>query len=60
MPAKTDPREDRATDRYYYRRSLSGRELLPALAAGVIAGGAVFYLAKLLLERTPITVDGEQ
>lgn len=52
MPAKSDPREDSAADRYYYRRSLSARDLLPALAAGVLAGAAVFYLASVLKQRT--------
>ena len=46
---------------YYYRRSLSARELLPALGVGVGAGFLAFYVAKLFLERTPLLpkpVDG--
>jgi hypothetical protein len=39
---------------YYYRRPLTARELLPAVGAGVGAGLAVFYLARLLLQRTPL------
>lgn len=41
-----------------YRRKLSLKEQLPALGAGVGAGvaigGAVFYLARLMLQRTPL------
>jgi len=41
-----------------YRRKLSLREQLPAIGAGVGAGvaigGAVFYLARLMLQRTPL------
>ena len=39
---------------YYYRRALTARELLPAVGAGVGVGLAVFYLARLLLQRTPL------
>ena len=41
-----------------YRRRLSLREQLPAVGAGVGAGFAVglgvFYLARLMLQRTPL------
>ncbi|MEW5928442.1 MAG: hypothetical protein AB1941_13320 [Gemmatimonadota bacterium] len=41
-----------------YRRKLSLKEQLPAVGAGVGAGvaigGAVFYLARLMLQRTPL------
>ena len=57
MPAKSDPREG-AVDDYYYRRSLSARELLPAVGAGLAAGALAFYLARIFLQRTPVTVDG--
>jgi len=60
MPAKSDPREDSAADRYYYRRSLSARDLLPALAAGVAAGIAAFYLASVLKQRTALEEVGRQ
>lgn len=39
---------------YYYRRELSLGELLPAIGVGVGAGAAAFYIARLLLERTPL------
>ena len=42
---------------YYYRRTLSVRELLPALGVGIGAGAVAFYVAKLLLERTPLRPD---
>ncbi len=41
-----------------YRRKLSLREQLPAVGAGIGAGMAVgasvFYLARLMLQRTPL------
>ena len=37
-----------------YRRSLTGRELIPAIGAGLVTGFAGFYLARLFLERTPL------
>jgi hypothetical protein len=58
MPAKSDPREESAPARYTYRRSLSVRELLPAIGAGVAVGVAAFYLTRLFLERTPLSVEG--
>jgi hypothetical protein len=39
---------------YYYRRPLAARELLPAVAVGVGVGVAAFYVARLLLQRTPL------
>jgi hypothetical protein len=57
MPAKSDPRAERAVPEYYYRRSLSVRELLPVIGAGVAAGVAAFYLARLYRERTPLVPD---
>ena len=39
---------------YTYRRPLSVRELIPALGVGVAAGLAAFYIARILLERTPL------
>ena len=57
MPAKSDPREV-AVDNYYYRRSLSARELLPAIGVGLAAGALGFYVARILLQRAPLTVEG--
>ena len=60
MPAKSDPRDARPSvpDRYYYRRSLGARELLPAIGAGVAFGLVAFYVTRLYLERTPLTAEG--
>ena len=41
-------------DEYYYRRPLTPREALPAVGVGVGVGLIAFYLAKILLERTPL------
>jgi len=57
MPAKTDPRDVSGTSRYYYRRALSARELLPAIGAGIAVGLAAFYLARVMLEREPLVPD---
>jgi hypothetical protein len=45
-----------ATEKYYYRRELTSRDLLPAVGAAVGLGAAAFYLAKLWLERTVLDV----
>ena len=39
---------------YYYRRSLSMRELIPAVGAAAGAAVVTFYLVKIFLERTPL------
>ena len=60
MSAQTDPRRAAAVDvvpKYYYRRSLTVRELMPALAAGAVAGMATFYVVKLFFERTPLGAE---
>ncbi len=41
-------------DEYTYRRPLTPRELVPALGVGLGVGLAAFYIARLLLERTPL------
>ncbi|HEY7233745.1 MAG TPA: hypothetical protein VH539_06315 [Gemmatimonadaceae bacterium] len=61
MSAQSDPRRALALDvdpKYYYRRSLSVRELLPAVGAAVGAALVTFYIVKLFIERTP--VDSER
>jgi hypothetical protein len=60
MPAKSDPRESAThpgPTEYYFRRSLTARQLLPAIGAGLAAGAAVFYLTQLFLQRTPLTAE---
>jgi hypothetical protein len=49
------------TDAYDYRRSLRGGELLPAVGIAVGVGALAFYIARVLLERTPMSESlGEQ
>ena len=60
MSAQSDPRRASALGvdpKYYYRRSLTVRELLPALGAAAAAALATFYVVKLLIERTPLGAD---
>ena len=57
MSAHNDPRRAEASDadsKYYYRRSLTVRELLPAVGAAVGAAVVAFYVVKLFMERTPL------
>jgi hypothetical protein len=54
-PSTSDgSRNDDRESGYYFRRALSARELMPAIAVGVGAGLVGFYLTRLLLERTPL------
>ena len=39
---------------YYFRRELDQRETLTAAGIAVGAGLAAFYLARIMLQRTPI------
>ena len=55
MPAKSDPRDESAGSEYFYRRSLSARENLPAIALGAAIGLAAFYVARLFIQRTSLT-----
>ena len=55
--AKLKTRSNRQTTRldgYVYRRSLSSRELIPAVGVGVAAGLVAFYVARLFIQRTPL------
>lgn len=55
--AKTSDRPSRELARlegYVYRRRLASRELIPAVGAGIVAGLAAYYVARLFLERTPL------
>ncbi len=40
--------------KYTYRRDLGAGELIPAIGAGLAVGVAAFYVATLLLQRTPL------
>ena len=44
----------RIKSEYVYRRALHARELLPALGVGAGVGALAFYVAYLLLQRTPL------
>jgi hypothetical protein len=39
---------------YTYRRKLRATDLMPALAVGVSVGIVGFYVARVLLQRTPV------
>ena len=42
---------------YYYRRKLGVRELLPAIGIAIGAGVFAFYVTRLLMQRTPLSID---
>ena len=44
---------------YVYRRDLELVELLPAVGAALVTGLAAFYVARLLLQRTPLGAEEE-
>ena len=52
-----EPRRQDADTKYYYRRQLGLGELLPAIGIGIGAGLFAFYVTRLLLQRTPLTVE---
>lgn len=47
-------RKERRTRVYTYRRDLEAKELVPAIGVGLVVGAAAFYIATLLLQRTPL------
>ncbi len=57
MSAKTDPRDEFGGSKYFYRRSLSGRDLLPVMGVAVAAGLLAFYVARIMQQRTPLLPD---
>ena len=48
---RDEPKVERG---YTYRRELSGKDMIPAIGAGVAVGAVAFYLATLFLQRTPL------
>jgi hypothetical protein len=54
---ETNGTRDESVVRYDDRLPVHGRALLPAIAMAVGAGLAVFYIARILAERSPLEVD---
>lgn len=52
-------RADLPAATYYYRRHIGTMDLLPALGAGIAAGLAGFYLARIFLQKTPFVRESE-
>ena len=63
MLAKSEPRAERERAesgwQFYYRRTLSGRDLLPAIGVGIAAGILAFYVSRIYLQRTPLVPAGK-
>ncbi len=55
--SKEPPRLTTRLDGYVFRRSLGGRELIPAIGAAIVTGLAAFYVTRLFLERTPLLLE---
>ncbi len=53
MPVPRGPRETLAHE-YTYRRALSASEMLPAVGVAIGAGLAAFWVARAMLQRTPL------
>ena len=61
MVAMSAPRTESKGSKYYYRRSsLKGGGLLRALGIGVAAGAAAFYIARIVLQRTPLVASDDE
>jgi hypothetical protein len=54
---RSDDRADPAVrgDTYFYRRKLGMPGLMPAIGVGVGVGLLAFYVARILLQRAPLT-----
>ena len=61
-PSKTLPtprlRETPPRPAYVYRRDLEPAEMLPAVGVALGVGLAAFYVAYVLLQRTPFDISG--
>jgi hypothetical protein len=55
--ARSHDEGGRIGSRYYYRRDLTAGELLVPAAIGAGVGLAVFYLARLIEQRTPLAAE---
>ena len=54
-----DARGPASASDYHFRRSLTVREQLPALAVAAGAAAVAFYVARLLIQRTPLAPASE-
>ena len=54
MEVETTPGE--GGSEYYYRRDLEARDLVPAIGVAVGVGLVAFYIARVLMQRTPLVV----
>lgn len=60
MPANSEPLHEASDSHSYdYRRKLTARELLPAVAVAVGAGVVAFYVATRFMQRTTFLADIE-
>ena len=46
------------TGRYYVRRDLSTRELVPAISIALGTAVTAFYIARIMLQRAPLGTGG--
>ena len=53
-PPLWDERAEVWNTEYVYRRRLGERELLPAVGIAALAGLAAFYVARIMIQRTPL------
>ncbi|MEO8881257.1 MAG: hypothetical protein ABI446_12770 [Gemmatimonadaceae bacterium] len=53
----TNGTRDESVVRYDDRLPVHGRALLPAIAMGVGAGLVVFYIARIVAERSPMKLE---
>ena len=61
MPANREPLHE-ASDvhSYYYRRSLTTKDVLMAAGVGIGVGMFAFYLATRFAQRTPLLPEGAE
>jgi H+/Cl- antiporter ClcA len=61
MPANSEPLHEASDSHsYYYRRSLKAHEVLPVLVVGVGAGLLAMYVARVLIQRTPLLPEASR
>lgn len=60
MSANADPRRLPGELRYTYRRPLEVGELIPAIGIGIGVGFLAYYVARVLVERTPLLAESDR